>query len=280
MPDVLNAQPSWNPPTSDRTVGGKINFGSGLSIPTNGMLLGQYLGDGKTWIKSEVDYNTSPQVGGSFRDEFQVFKLQSNGDLFVKNKYYAVDIHLPTFAYDNRNMAIAQWKHINTYLGTKLDYYPFVALNIRPQAGVLKFAIVRKWSDSYSYSAGDSEHSVIEWMDAVESDRTYRFVFEINWSNASDGYVKVYIDGSLAFTFNGPNIDPPPPSGSAPQPMFRCGHYQYAWGTTPSITNRKAYYSNARVGNADMNITDYTGTPPVTTNININRKKGRRMRNG
>jgi hypothetical protein len=262
---VLDAQPRWE--LNDRTDNNKINFSSGLTIPGSGMTLIDF--GGQRWIKSEVDYYNSPNVGLSKRDECQVFK--NGNDLFVKNKFYSFDMYLPNFAYDNRNMSLMQIKHISTYNGQKIDYYPFITLGARPQNGVLKFAIIRQWSNTYA--APTVQNSVIEWMDTIVSDKYYRFAFEVNWSNAADGYIKVYMDGVLAYTFNGPNIDPPPPTGSAPQPLFRIGHYQFTWSgipTPPAVTNRKAYYRNLKVGNSDMTINDFIGLSGSPNSVRVN----------
>ncbi len=98
--------------------------------------------------------------------------------------------------------------------------------------------------------AGDT--AKVWWAGPVTPDRGkwVDWVFEIRWSSAADGRVRVWKDGRQVVEATGPNMAPVDPA-----PYFKFGIYKWPWKAseqeTPSkVTRRVLYFDEIRIGNA------------------------------
>jgi hypothetical protein len=214
------------------------------------------------WIRSYVD-RSLPKIGLNYRDEFKQVKVEIP-DSAVAQKFFMFDYYAVDYAYDSRNSLWCQFKYG--------DYYPQLSLGVRPISGALWLCIVRQY-DTATAGTHVPKVSIITPVQPIVSNQKQNIIFEVNWQSNYTGYVKLYIDGVLKATVNGPNMDKSYNMSQRSYPPFRLGNYQFTWGdiaTAPAITKRTVLFRHVVIGGQNMNINQLLPTPSVPSALQLN----------
>lgn len=249
----------------DRSSGGLLNYSNGLVCTDSCMALSEFVArDGKWSIKSQVFAPpTSPcTCGGSIRCETAQLKPDST----EANRYYAVS----TFPYnyytpvrDAQNELIVQFK--KSYTGASNN--PTIALWNVPFGSVTKHQLVIT-TDTVNANQSSPTVTIIA-LDTLVLGQWTDWVFEIRWAANYTGQLKLYKNGVLRYTYNGPTKDKPYDPLHETIPNFRCGIYKFPYCQSPgtiNTTQKTMYFDVIKIGNSDMAINDFlfSTEPPAT----------------
>jgi hypothetical protein len=143
-------------------------------------------------------------------------------------RWYSFAIYLPAeeFAFDLSNEVISQWHQGGS---------PALSLRIQKNEFYLRLpatATQKKWKN---ISLGK-----------VEKDQWTEFVFHINHSGNSEGWVKVWKNGKKITEYQGPNNN-----DQLPLPVWKIGVYKAIWnGKQTPTSQRVAFFDAIKIGNA------------------------------
>lgn len=261
--------------TPDRTAGGLLNYSNGLVCSTECMQLSTLVARDGIWsIKSQVFAPpTSPcTCGGSIRCETAQLKPDST----ESNRFYSFSI-FPLNYYsprDNQNELFCQFK--KSYTGASNN--PVIALWNVPSGSITKHQLVIT-VDTVNANQSNPAITIVP-LDTLISDKWTDWAFEIRWAANYTGYMKLYRNGVLRYTYNGPTKDKPYDPLHETIPNFRCGIYKFPYCQSPgtiNTTQKTMYFDVIKIGNSDMTIADFLfptvppATPPTVTNVGGNK---------
>lgn len=188
---------------------------------------------GNKVLKITVDENN--RDGNRIRSELTAWNLNTG---MRQQASYGFRFYIPTtFKTDQQAMNFIQLHSVSPY-----SRIPAIAFMLKQNQLDVNIA----WATSVDHAThqGDVHRffDVTSWFG-----RWVSVVMIVNWYPDDNGYVKLYFDGSLAYTYNGPVGY----NGDAQGPYFKWGLH-YPGGILPygsSSTSQTVYYDNIRIGN-------------------------------
>lgn len=180
---------------------------------------------------STTIYKTAP---GSFRTEAGPGTNVSNG--YRSEMQYSGSTYNPAVVTVEYDVYYENWKAFGGG-GHSIQWHPqsssgSAVLSLQNYGG--KFNVVRSLG-------GSNFHQQSTQMTTLPN-RWYKMRWEIKWSGGTDGYIRLYIDGALYYSFTGKTTD-------VGTPYLKVG--QNRWNTSTSMgVNTVVYYDNLKIWNS------------------------------
>jgi hypothetical protein len=182
-------------------------------------------------IRNKVSYTLYKTGPGSFMSKVRYLDASlSNG--YRGEMIYTGSTYNPAEAVIEYDVYYQNWKNWGGG-GSTIMWQPGTSgasavLGLQNYDG--KFKIVRAINGAI-YAQGGT-------LKTVSPNTWYKMRWEVKWSSGTDGYIRLYIDGVLYYSFTGATTD-----GSG-VPTLRVG--QYRWNIV-SGTNTVVYYDNLKI---------------------------------
>lgn len=188
---------------------------------------------GNKVLKITVDENN--RDGDRIRSELTAWNLNAG---MRQQAAYGFRFYIPTaFQTDQRAMNFIQLHSVSPF-----SRIPAIAFMLKQKQLDVNIA----WATSLDNQTHQGDvhkfFDVTNWFG-----RWVNVVMIVNWYPDSNGYVSLYFDGSLAYTYNGPVGY----NGDAQGPYFKWGLH-YPGGELPAgstSTSQTVYYDNIKIGN-------------------------------
>lgn len=212
-----------NPASTPGPVGGTLTFSAGYNstseINTNQGMYNTISTDlkieGAGSFRSEVRGNQSSQSSG-YRSEMQYNESGANPAEGIVEYY----VYYENWKAVSGGGHSIQW-HPNSSTGSAV-------LSLQNYGG--KFNVVRSLSGSNFHQSGT--------LKTTEPNKWYKFRWELKWSTGTDGYIRLYIDDVLYYSFTGRTTTDSKP------PYLKVG--QNRWNMV-SGQNTIVYYDNLKI---------------------------------
>lgn len=166
---------------------------------------------------------------GSFRSFVSGAARTSDG--YRSEQQYSGPLYNPDEVVVEYDCYFEKWKDFGHNNGHVVQWHPNTAgasATLAIYAFTGKFQVVRNINDTNFYQP--------DTLKAITPNIWYKIRFEVKWSKDSNGYVKVFIDNSLYYSFAGRTADD---NGT---PYFKLG--QNRWNVSESST---IYYDNLKI---------------------------------
>jgi hypothetical protein len=174
--------------------------------------------------RSTSRYKTGP---GSFRSEVRYGDSRTYGEMVYTGSTYNATEEVVEY-----DVYYENWRNFGGG-GTTMVWLPTTSgasavVSLQNYDG--KFKVVR--------AIGSTVTPQTTGISSVISNRWYKMRWELKWSNTSTGYIRLYIDNVLYYSFNGATTD------NSGTPNMRVG--QYRWDVSSGSTS-VVYYDNLKV---------------------------------
>lgn len=217
-PPPTTPPPTTPPPSGTGTLTFQTGYDNASDVNTNqGMynsISRSIFKSGTGSFRSEVRGNQASQSSG-YRSE-----MQYNGSTYNPAEgVIEYDVYYENWRAVSGGGHSIQW-HPNSSSGSAV-------LSLQNYGG--KFNVVRSLNGTNTHQSG-TQMSVVP-------NKWYKFRWEVKWSSGSDGYIRVYIDNALYYSYNGRTSE-----GSTP--YLKVG--QNRWSMS-SGQNTIVYYDNLKI---------------------------------
>lgn len=182
-----------------------------------------------------ITVNNNSKDGTRIRTEMTAWNLTAG---LKQKSAYGFRVYIPAdFKTDQNAMNFVQLHDVS-------PYGRIPAISFMLKAKQLDLNVAWATTPNSSRHQGDIHKflDVTNWFG-----RWVNVVMEVNWFQDASGYVKLYFDGSLVYTYNGPVGY----AGDAQGPYFKWGLH-YPGGILPAgstTTSQRVLYDNIRIGN-------------------------------
>nr|WP_297784394.1 heparin lyase I family protein [uncultured Allomuricauda sp.] len=236
-------------------------------------------------------YLSSDSIDGRLKDNFLITEMNSTGkngiakraeivtrlyDSIGDTKFSALSIKVPeSFKYDSINLGretmISQW-HSRPAPGKSWSHYrkhnkynrPSIALLLTTNDNVNFYIIMRYGNNGkQEFDEYGNVWSVVA-LKKIQLGEWNDFVFEIKWSDTSDGYIASWVNNEPYTPFNGYNNRVYGANMHNESPVsFKLGQYRYFDDSNTHLI----YYDEYRVGNSFEKVSLYNVWPEMFEEI-------------
>ncbi|MBL7740396.1 MAG: heparin lyase I family protein [Chitinophagaceae bacterium] len=225
--------------TADRTVSVAVNPATVTPPSTSyGTLVFQTGYDNASTINTNqgpyntISYTTFKTGPGSFRSEVRQNQPQTSSGYRSEMQYSGVDPVEGVYEYD---VYYENWKTFEGG-GHSIQWHPnsstgSAVLSLYTYGG--KFNVVRNINGSNVHQSGT--------VRTITPNTWYRLRWEVKWANNTTGYIRMYIDDVLYYTYTGATTD-----GNG-TPYWKVGQNRWFYSGSSIAETSVVYYDNVKV---------------------------------